>query len=237
MELKSSDMQPLYMQLKSILQGEIESGRYQKGEKIPTELELSRRYHVSRITVRNALNELAKENLLVRKQGKGTFVTADKISEPISGIRGFSEMCRANGYEPGAKVIKSVIEDANEQDIAELRLSPGSKVIVLERIRSADGVPVSYEISRFPERFSFLLHEDLNNCSMFDLLKEKYAVTFEKATKVIELTFATYEMAHYLEVPSGYPLLSIRSTARDQDGQPGHRAMQFIVGDNFKLIV
>ena len=58
MELKSSDMQPLYKQLKSILQGEIESGRYQKGEKIPTELELSRRYHVSRITVRNALDEL-----------------------------------------------------------------------------------------------------------------------------------------------------------------------------------
>ncbi|WP_066309600.1 GntR family transcriptional regulator [Bacillus sp. FJAT-29814] len=237
MTLNKADVLPLYKQLTDILRGDIEKGKFKKGEKIPTEIELSRLYNVSRITVRNALEELAKENLLIRKQGKGTFINNEKFSRGISGSKSFTEMCREIGRKPGAKVIKCVIEDANEKDTEVLKLEPNSKIIVIERIRYADGIPVAFEISRLPQRFTFLLDEDLNDSSMFTILAEKYGIVFMNSRKTIELVYATYEMSRYLNISLGYPLLSISGVSTDKEGVPSHRSMQFIVADKFKFTV
>lgn len=237
MTLKKQDILPLYKQLTDILRKDIEDGKFKKGEKIPTEIELSRLYGVSRITVRTALEELAKENLLIRKQGKGTFVNTDKFSRGINGLQSFTDMCREIGKKPGAKVIKCIIEDANDKDIEVLELEPHSKIIVIERIRYADDIPVALEVSRLPERFTFLLDEDLNDTSMFSILSEKYQISFMNTRKTIELVFATYEMSRYLNVSQGHPLLSISSVSSDRDEIPSHRSMQFIVADKFKFII
>ncbi|MGM0904808.1 MAG: GntR family transcriptional regulator [Bacillota bacterium] len=237
MNLNKQDILPLYKQLTDILRKDIEDGKFKKGEKIPTEIELSKLYNVSRITVRNALEELAKENLLIRKQGKGTFVNTEKLSRGINGLQSFSDMCREIGSKPGAKVIKCIIEDANDKDIEVLELEPGSKIIVIERIRYADNLPVALEISRLPERFTFLLEEDLNDTSMFSILDEKYGIVLTNPRKTIELVFATYEMSRYLNISQGHPLLSISSVSSDKEGVPSHRSMQFIVADKFKFIV
>lgn len=109
--------------------------------------------------------------------------------------------------------------------------------MVVERIRYSDKVPVSLEISRFPETFAFLLQEDLNNCSMFELLKTKYNIDFENSEKTIELTYASHQLAIYLQVPFNHPLILISSISRDLSGTPSHRSFQYIVGDKFKLIV
>ncbi|HCX50780.1 MAG TPA: GntR family transcriptional regulator [Bacillus sp. (in: Bacteria)] len=237
MTLKKQDILPLYKQLTDILRKDIEDGKFKKGEKIPTEIELSRLYGVSRITVRTALEELAKENLLIRKQGKGTFVNTDKFSRGINGLQSFTDMCREIGKKAGAKVIKCIIEDANDKDIEVLELEPHSKIIVIERIRYADDIPVALEVSRLPERFTFLLDEDLNDTSMFSILSEKYQIAFMNTRKTIELVFATYEMSRYLNVSQGHPLLSISSVSSDRDEIPSHRSMQFIVADKFKFII
>ena len=73
---------PLYQQLVELLKEEIHVGRYKQGQKLPTELELCKLYHVSRNTVRSALQQLEKENLLLRQQGKGTFVSKKKVQSP-----------------------------------------------------------------------------------------------------------------------------------------------------------
>lgn len=226
---------PLYTQVANKLRFDIENGKYIKGEKIPTENELCQIYNVSRITIRNALEELEKEHLLLRKQGKGTFVAREKFRRDISRGSSFTQICLENGQIPGAKVIKSLIEDANEADIAELKLDSASKVIVIERIRYADNIPVALEISRFPERFSFLLDEDFNNKSLISLLLEKYKISFTCCTKVIELIYANYEMARYLSLTDCYPLISLTSLSCDSDGNPAHRSLQYVVGDKFKF--
>lgn len=237
MTLKKTNVLPLYKQLIDLIRQDIEAGKFKKGQKIPTEIEMSKLYNVSRITVRNALEELAKENLLIRKQGKGTFINTEKISRGISGTKSFSEMCRETGCKPGAKVIKCVIEDANDMDLKVLQLEPNSKIIVIERIRYADGVPVAFEISRLPERFVFLLDEDLNETSMFSIIAEKYGIVFMNPRKELELVYATYEMSRYLNIPLGHPLLSISGVSSDKEGVPSHRSMQFIVADKFKFII
>ncbi len=237
MKLDATSSTPLYMQLVDTIRHDIESGKFKPSDRIPTEKELSEEYGVSRITVRNALDKLAEEKLLVRMRAKGTFVRSEKISRNVSGMLSFSNICGISGLTPGAKTIKSVIEDATPEDMEQLGLSPDAKIIAIERIRYADGVPVSFEVSRFPERFSFLLQENLNDCSMFDIIRDKYGVVFSHSQKVIEVLFANYQLSCYLNVPRDYPLLSISSLTYDDENQVTHRTHQFIVSDKFKLIV
>jgi GntR family transcriptional regulator len=237
MKLNASISQPLYKQLEDILMQSIESGTFKQGEKIPTELELSKIYNVSRITIRKALEELTRNNYLVRKTGKGTFVSNEKLQRSISGINSFSKVCHTLGREPGAKTIKLVIEDATTEDIRCLDLKTGDKVIVLERIRYADKIPVSIELSRFPESFIFLLNDDFNNTSLYEILDKKYNIRFAQSRKTIEIVFSTYEFSRYLNLSKNYPLLSITSTLIDTRGQKACLSKQLIVGDKFQLII
>ncbi len=237
MQLDTNDSVPLYQQLTDIIIRDIETGKYQVGGKIPTEQELSTAYKVSRVTVRNALAELTERNLLTRRRGKGTYVNGVKINRSIIGVKSFSQVCREMGCRPGAKVIKCVIEKATQEDMEQLNLPADSNIIITERVRFADDVPVSFEISRFPERFSFLLQEDLNNCSMFEIIKQKHGISFVESSKTIELAYATYQMSAYLQIPERHPLLLISSLSSDNAGAPCHRSLQFIVGDKFKLVV
>lgn len=234
--LTNTTAEPLYLQLKDQLLENITNGIYAKGEKIPTENELAQKFSVSRITVRKALKELEQEGLLVRRQGKGTFVTDHSLRRDISHNSSFSQICRSTGLVPGARTIKSVIEDATASDVRELGIAPDSKVIVLERIRYADNTPVAIEFSRFPEQFSFLIEEDLNNASLIELLSNKYDIHFTgTSTKTLKLVYATYEQAKYLSLPKGYPLISIACVSYDSNGTPCHRSLQLIVGDKFEL--
>lgn len=229
---------PLYLQIKNQLLDNISAGVYGKGQKIPTENELAQNFSVSRITIRKALKELEEDGLLVRYQGRGTFVTNHSLRRDISHNSSFSDICRATGLTPGARTIKSVIEDATESDMQELQIEKGAKVIALERIRYADSTPVAIEFSRFPETFSFLIEEDLNNASMIGILAEKYDIHFTgTSTKTLKLVYATYEQAKYLALPKGYPLISIACVSCDAHGKPCHRSLQLIVGDKFELYV
>ena len=237
MSKKNRESLPLYQQLAEKLRQEIHSGKFKQGSKMPTELEMCSIYQVSRNTVRGALEQLEKDGLLTRTQGKGTFVSKKKFTHHIAPARSFTNMCLENGSQPDAKVIKSVIKDATEEDIAFLQLEPGAKIIAIERIRYTDGIPVELEISHFPEQFDFLLEEDLNHCSMLALLREKYGVWFTKSRISLELTFATYEISHYLSVQKDYPLILISSEMSDQNGKPGCRCVQYVVGDKFKMVL
>lgn len=238
MNLETDVSEPLYIQIANIIRQEIVSEVLKPGQKIPTENELRHTYKVSRITIRNALKVLQKEYLLTRKRGKGTYVSIRKMAKSVTGVLSFSDICRMNGFQPRAKTIKCVLEDANSEDIDVLRLAPESKMVVIERIRYADNVPVSFEISRFTfERFQYLLDEDLNDVSLFELIKEKHDVSFSSSTKVIEVQYASYLLATYLRIPRNYPLLSISSVTLDAFGTPTHRTHQYIDSDKFKLIV
>lgn len=240
MNLQTNDEKPLYKQLCEIIKQDISDGRYKRGEKIPTECELCKIYSVSRNTVRKALKELTRDNLLIRKQGKGTFVSKEKITRMLSippDSRSFTELCREVGCVPGAKVIRSIIEDATQEDLEIFNLRVGEKVIVIERIRYVDGTPVSIEVSRFPEQYNFLLHENLNDCSMYELLRDKYNTVFLAKNITVEIAFASYEISQYLGITSGYPLLFINSVQADIKNNPVHRSLQYIIGDKFKLLI
>lgn len=236
-KLDHENATPLYKQLKDIIKQKIIDGEFQPNQKIPSELQLSKMYNVSRITVRNAITELVDEDLLIKKQGKGTFVSIPKIEDNVLEDISFSLTCKINKVKPGSKIIKNVIKDANERDIAELNLHENDKVVYIKRIRYADDEPVILEHNFFPSKFAFLLNEDLENQSLYEILNDKYGITRAKSKRTIEIITASEEEASLLAISKGEPLLLHREIVYDKNNNPIHRTKQLIIGDKFKFVV
>jgi GntR family transcriptional regulator len=238
MELDNAIATPLYQQLEENLRKEIESGERSAGNRIPTENELSQQYNVSRVTVRKALAGLAELGYLERKSGKGTFVAEKKFQRGISnGVISFTELCKLMGFTPGAKTIKIAFEEPTAKESELMNLKTDEKIVVVERIRYADSKPVILESNKFPESFSFLFSENLNDSSLYEILKGKHSITLEHSSKTIDITFASVKEAKILEISKGYPLLRIDSVIHDADNTITNLCQQLCIGDKFKLIV
>src|SRR3569833_738583 len=102
---------PLYYQLKERLTQQIMGGDFQPGTLMPSERELSDRYGISRMTVRQALGEMVKEGLLLREQGKGTFVAEPKITQGLLRLTSFSEDMQSRGLKPDSHVRAVYVQD------------------------------------------------------------------------------------------------------------------------------
>ena len=235
--LNNDSAEPLYRQLENLLAEKIDNGTLAPGSKLPTENELVDTYRVSRVTVRKALDALSQRGYLERRSGKGTFVAEEKLQRPLNGVIGFSQMCREMGCVPGGKTIRRSIELASEKEAAKLGIPEDSQILVIERVRYADGHPLLLETTKFTEDFLFLMNEDLSDKSMYELLDKKKGIRFTKSMKTVDIVFANSQEAKYLEVSKGYPLLRIESVAEDATGTVRHLAKQLCVGDKLKLRV
>ena len=143
---------PLYQQVMDDLKGEIARGVYAPGSRIPSEIELAKSYGVGRITVRRAIEELSRAGYLNRQQGRGTFVCAPKLKRKIvqkGDVQSFSEGCAANDMVAGARLVSRTVVAATHEDAAFFGVEPGCELIVVERVRTADGVPVMLENNAF----------------------------------------------------------------------------------------
>ena len=235
MELNNTIATPLYKQLEEKIRKEIDAGERAAGSRLPTENELSESYHVSRVTVRKALAVLSESGYLERKSGKGTFVAEKKLQRNITEVISFSDMCRMKNAIPRAKTIKIALEDPSERDLTEMSLHEGDKILVVERIRYMDNVPVILEFNKFPESFSFLFGEDLNDSSLYEILR-KHNIILDHSRKTLDIVFANAQEAKSLNISKGYPLLRISSTIHDVDNTITNLCKQLCIGDKFQFI-
>ena len=154
MSLDKKSQLPLYAQLMKEIKDQIRKGTYKEGDQIPTEGELSTAYQVSRITVRRTIEELCSQGFLVKRQGKGTFVEIPKIYRKIENDNNmsFSEACRSNGRKPSSHIISCHITEMQEwqQDFFK---PEHTKIYHIERILSADNLPIIYEHIYIPTDF------------------------------------------------------------------------------------
>lgn len=238
MKLDNTIATPLYQQLEDMLRKEIESGARPAGARLPTENELSEQYDVSRVTIRKALAGLSEAGYLERKSGKGTFVAEKKIQRGLTNsVISFTDMCRLMGATAGARIIKIALEEPSLKEKELMDLSDDEKIIVIERIRYADGKPVLLESNKFPESFSFLFSENLNDTSLYEILKVRHNIVLDHSSKTIDIIFAPSKAAKDLNIAKGYPLLRIDSVIHDSGNTITNLCQQLCIGDKFKLIV
>jgi GntR family transcriptional regulator len=143
-KLDESSSLPLYQQLQRALRQAIESRVLGPDDALPPERDLADDFHVSRITVRKALDGLVSDGLLVRRQGSGTFVSA-RVEKNFSKLTSFSEDMRARGRTPRSVWLRKTAGSVTPEEALALRSSPGTPVYRFHRIRFADDAPMSVE--------------------------------------------------------------------------------------------
>ncbi len=211
---------PLYYQLMQELRHRIEGGEWEPGTQIPSERELSETYGISRMTVRQALAELAESGLLRRDQGRGTFVAEPRMRRQITRLTSFTEDMRARGKRASARVLRLELASARPSVAHALQLEAGERVVLVERLRLAEGEPVAVECSHlhFPG-CEGLIHEDLSG-SLYRLLQERFGIIPTRAREEVEAAACEPYEAQLLGIRRGEPVLQLRRRTLDQNLHP-----------------
>lgn len=229
---------PLYAQIKDILRARILDGSYQPHQQMPSESEMIAAFSVSRITVRQALNDLQNEGLIFRIHGKGTFVSKPKAFQDLGRLQGFGEAMRQMGYETFARVlsIKSVMPSA--QVAERLQLPKRARVTELQRVRFLNREPISLDITYVPLSIgNRLAKEDLAARDVFVILENDYGLALGHAELQIGSTLADDTLAAQLKVEEGSPVLFIERTTHTADGTPIDYEHLYYRGDAFQYKV
>lgn len=239
MRLVEESLTPLYQQLMEDIKCAIEEGRYQPEEKIPSEPELSELYSVSRITVRRAVDELCAQGYLVKKQGKGTFVGHAKLQRKMvaDDSMSFSDVCALNGQVHSVRMLTCQRVPARQDEIKFLNLEAGARLLYIQRLHMADGIPIQIENNFYPpDRFDFLEQEDLEHNSLFHLLREKHGIDpCGTSDTTLEIVRASPEYAQVLDVPVGEPLFYMNAYFVDENKRPLFVGRQYFVGKRYLL--
>ena len=210
---------PLYRQVKDVLVKRIAGGAWAGGGALPSEPDLAADLGVSHGTVRKALDELAAENLVVRRQGKGTYVARHDEERilfqffkliPDTGARRF----------PDSRILAVELRDADADAARTLNLRKGTRVVAIERIRLlADRICISERIVLPKALFPGIEKRELPN-NLYELYRAEFGVTIARATERLKAVAATRREAKHLDVAVGTPLLAIDRTALAIDGAP-----------------
>jgi GntR family transcriptional regulator len=213
---------PLWMQLKSILQGRIQSGELQPDSKLHSEHELCAIYGVSRTVVREALNELVHDRFIFRIQGKGTFISERKEEQDYAGSNiGFSGEMMGKGRKVMTRILKQTLAAPGAREKKMLRLDDRQSVIQIRRLMLIDDQPRLLVDMSFPaDLVSGFQDVNLKNRSIYEALKRRYGLSPAWSERWIEATLPTEKQAAILGVSVATPLIGIESCAYLPNGQP-----------------
>lgn len=164
---------PLYLQISNILKDKIIKQEYEQGDRIPSEKDLQDLYGVSRITARQAIQELEQDNMVKRSRGKGTIVTYQPcIDEYLNTIRSFTDEMKERGIEPGSRDVKISLQKADAFLSKVFGVMEDSFLYFLERVRTGDGQEIVYFQSYFTLDTNLPMGEDVEIESVYAILKE-----------------------------------------------------------------
>lgn len=228
---------PLYYQIKTRLLEAIDNGQLKPGDRVPSERELTESFSVSRMTARQALKELEAQGFLYRVQGKGTFVATPKLEQPLAALTSFTDDMRRRGMEPGAEVLSTEEGPAGRRLAELLGVGETATVFRMERLRLADGEPMALEIAHvLADRCPGLTAVDVRNHSLYQILRERYAIRLVRAEQSLEAVAAGPYEAEILQVREGAPLLMLERVARDESDRPVEFVRSLYRGDRYRFM-
>lgn len=234
-ELNTQNGVPLYKQLIDVIRNAISCGEYAQDAKIPTEVELSQMYNVSRITVRNAIEELVEDGLLIKRRGKGTFVAPNPLQRDMKMFMGFTQSCEVMKRSSSSKVLELSLQPISKKQADFMQKAETENILRLRRLRCMDEQPVMIETSFLPTDYNFLLQERLEG-SLYEAL-HKNGIYPAHGRRIVSICYATKEESELLKVPQDSALLLMNDYVSDQNYHPIHVAKQVIRSELYKLVI
>jgi len=205
---------PMHAVVRADLHEAIRRGHFKPGDQVPTEPQLMERFGVSRTTVRRGLRDLETMGLIVRHPGRGSFVSPPGVETRLDRLTGFVEDMEALGLTATASVELVERVPAPERVADALRCAVGEPVVHIERVRLANGTPISFDDSYLVEPLgSRVARENLRDEPFYSILEQKYGTPLAGADIVIRAGLADQRLAGLLQVAKGDPVLLIERTS------------------------
>jgi len=228
---------PLYVQLKHIFLNRIENSVWDIDTKIPTEKELCIEFNVSRITVRQALDELERRGHIYRKQGNGTYIKRPIIEQRLFSFYSFSEEIKKSGRKPGSVILDFNIVKCTLNIAESLQVEVGSEVLKICRLRLADEEPFALETSYLPYSMCYgLTALEVQNNGLYSSLSMRYMIEPSVVEESFEAIIIPLKMAEKLNVSKRFPGIHLERITRS-----GRTIFEYcdciIRGDKYKYSV
>ncbi|WP_327085426.1 GntR family transcriptional regulator [Nonomuraea sp. NBC_01738] len=229
----TGDGTPKGRHIKDVLTALVHASR--DGELLPSERVLAERFGAARMTVRNAIAELEAQGLVRRVPGRGTFVQHPTLVHSEI-FRSFSEDMRLRGMVPGARSYRARTRPAPRDVAARLRIEPGAPAHLIERVRTADGVPMALERTNLPaDRFPALLGAMGKDGSLYEVLATVFGARMETADQTVSIARLGPAEAKRLEVPDYDPAFLVERTAVDTMGNVVEYGRSLYRGDRYAI--
>lgn len=203
------------------------------GTLLPTERELTEKFGVSRMTARQAVQNLANEGLIERRRGVGSFVAVQPLHREESVLYSFTEDMRRRNLAPSSKILSAGVGSAPTQAAA-LGLPSTSWIVLIDRIRYSDGIPLARERVALPGEFKDVLGYDLASGSLHAALAEMGRV-MGRATGYVQARLATAEEANLLDLTLPATLLVETRIIRDIEDRPVEHTETSYVGSRWVI--
>lgn len=226
---------PVYIKIHNQMREWITQEKWQEGEKIPSERQLAKTFDVSRMTARQAVNTLVADGLLERRVGSGTYVSAKKVREKMSGVSSFTETVERSGKKPSSQLISYYVKAPSDSEAEKLKLEPEDKVIVLERVRYADGVPICFEEATIPASIAKGLSKESITKQLYQTLKEQGVLDVSYAEQTISAGWASEAVAEMLNINRGDSILMLRQVTYSQEDVPFEYVRAKYVGERYEF--
>ncbi|HEX6544923.1 MAG TPA: GntR family transcriptional regulator [Bryobacteraceae bacterium] len=236
--LDRSSPVPLYHQFRLLLQQQIENGAWRPQQRLPTEDDFAARYRISKVTVREALKQLADEGYLRREQGRGTFVSQSRVEQGPRILTSFSQEMNLRSMQAASRVLRQRVILAGTVLAAKLRVALGAPVFSLKRLRLADGEPMGIQTAFVPMLMApGIEKEDFSKNSLYTLLASRYGLRPVRAQEEHFAIKLKAEQAKLLRVEAGAAALAAERLAYKDDGRPLELTTSVMRGDRYKIVL
>ncbi len=207
-------------QVRETLLEQLLDGRPAAGEQLPNEAELARHHGVSRATVREAVGGLVEAGYVVRRHGRGTFVTGrPRHRHALDSTVSYLAMILEAGMEPGELLVSKQVRQATIVETQRLSLRRPEPLVCIERVRTADGQPAVYSLDRIPRRLLGADAESALDASLYDRLRGA-GIAVHHAAAELRAVCADARVARMLAIQVGVPLQLIEQVDFTADGSP-----------------
>jgi GntR family transcriptional regulator len=225
MKINHSSLIPLHKQIEDLIRELVESGQYDGGKLLPKEEELSRRFGVSRNTVRQGIYKLVIEGLLIRKKGVGTQVAPKTITTHLDEWHSFTQEMSRRGVSLKNYMVKVTRESADTVLAEAFQIEKDTQLVKLERLRGDDKEPFVYFISWFHPRLGLTGEENFHR-PLYQLLEQDLSVFPSRSSEELKAIAADPIVAKHLNIQEGSPILYRKRLVYDA----GNRSIEFNIG-------